>query len=1273
MTSQKPKSLQDILKEKRKEESREVFVGRGDEVSRFRENLLLPAEEGRLFLFNPYGQGGVGKTFLLRRFQQIADEQRILGAWSNDDQRNIVEVMARLSEELKSKGFALESFDDRYRTYRQKRAELESDPALPAGFFEFLGRTATKAGLWAGAQALGGGVLLPFITPDELASKMGEGLAFVASKLKKDDAQLVQEPIAVLTPLWLTDLQKVCERRSLILFFDAYERTAGFLDDWLRDVIRGDYGQTSLNLLFVVAGQVELPWDAWRDYEQIISRMPLEPFTEEETRSFLARKGLTDTRVAADIFHSTKGLPVLVALLATVKPGEEGSFDPHATAIERFLKGVEPRYRQVALDAALPRRLNRDVLSELTGAENADAFFNWLKRMPFVRQRAEGWEYHAVVRHLMLVYKRRESPEGWAGLHRRMENYYERLQNRLALSASRRIQDSVWREYSLEVLYHRRCESSHRALGFALEGFLAALKFQRAFAHEWAETLQDAEEDAPGPEELCWGEQLTEALNAIEEARFSEAIGTFTQLVGRDDLGKEWRAIALDWRGYLYRMGRQLESALQDFSAAIELIPDDGEYLADRGWLLFSLKRYPEALADLDRAVAANPSAPRYLAMRGLLLEVLARPEDADVDLKRAMALEPQSTILAHHQMMLALIRKDQAQMAAAFTRLTDQAHQFIEALRETLKSVPPDTAFDEIQAFFDAIGLPPGTALQQDFRQHFAELTQGNADSLATKLKASAAALQSANYKQNAEPERALTAIEKAIELAPHDAQYRLIKADLQAQMGRDEMALAEFDQAAMLSPQSTEVFSRRGGFHFSKGRFIEAIADYSCAIKLAPNSSLFVQRSALYRLTGNYQEALADLQNAMALRPNDLLLLYQRAPLQSALQDHAGLAETANKLAEQAEIFINQLKTSVAKSDPAQQSTNIQNWLLSAGFGFENPAELAERLTTIAQSDVATGIRILQADAAALESAIHLEKKELPQALASIERALSLEPENSSHWATKAETHRQMRQYSDAVSDLNHALTLRPDSAKFHLARGRLHLQMKRFEEVLVDTEKVLALQPEMGIAHAMRGDALTSMGRYTEALDEVSHALQQNPTFLPALTTRSFLYLVQERYEESLKDLEQLAASLNPIPTNFQNARGELLSRLGRYDEAMDVYRQILKKEPGNWRAAYNLVVLRARMEGTLAVGDELAEILGQLKTVLVDDRASALVRLGGLEALTDNTERAFEFLQEANSLDPHIIHWVKGDLAWSSLWRDPRFLALLGQMNTQPSSG
>ena len=75
------------------------FVGRKDEVASFRVNLALPYEEKK-YVWHVSGQGGIGKTTLLKRYQAIAYEQGAEVGWVDESQTNILDVINRIVQQF---------------------------------------------------------------------------------------------------------------------------------------------------------------------------------------------------------------------------------------------------------------------------------------------------------------------------------------------------------------------------------------------------------------------------------------------------------------------------------------------------------------------------------------------------------------------------------------------------------------------------------------------------------------------------------------------------------------------------------------------------------------------------------------------------------------------------------------------------------------------------------------------------------------------------------------------------------------------------------------------------------------------------------------------------------------------------------------------------------------------------------------------------------------------------------------------------------------------
>ena len=470
------KTLQQILKQRQQEE----FIGREDQLAIYTRNLALPVEHRR-FIFNVFGQGGVGKTSLLRRFRRLLEANQSLTAWSDELDPDIPSVMGRIAADLEKQGLDVKSFNERYRLYRQRRQELEMDPEAPQGLPSFLGRTLAKTGIHLARRAPAVGVAFEFVDEETFAAQAGEWMGYIAKKLgNKDEVKLIQEPVEVLTPIFLEKLNEVSDRKVIGLFFDTYERTSEYLDVWLRNVVNDRYGAVPANIIISIGGQVELDRNSWAPYEGIVARLPLELFTVEEVQEYLLRKGIKNEQVVEVITNLSGQLPLLVATLASESPNDPSRVgDPSGTAVERFLKWVEdPKKRQVALNCALPRQINQDIISVLIDAEDSNELFEWLRRMPFVRD--GGLKYHPVVRTQILRHKLRNSPQGWSNLHGRLTEYHRTLRDDLALPQGKKYLNRDWQKHCLEAMYHQLCQSPNKRITSVLDQFVIFLMFPDA-------------------------------------------------------------------------------------------------------------------------------------------------------------------------------------------------------------------------------------------------------------------------------------------------------------------------------------------------------------------------------------------------------------------------------------------------------------------------------------------------------------------------------------------------------------------------------------------------------------------------------------------------------------------------------------------------------------------------------------------------------------------------------------------------------------------------
>ncbi|MDX2919239.1 MULTISPECIES: tetratricopeptide repeat protein [Streptomyces] len=642
-------SLQQIVESRR----RAAFVGREAELGLFRANFTLPPEDPRhRFVFHVRGNAGVGKTSLLREWGQSAEEFGALTAAADESADSVPDVLAAFAEQFAEQGRPLKAFDRLLAIYRRALHEaagrLAADNEAPVGGPSPGALAAAQAGLLAAGAIPVVGALAGGIDPAVVARGAGGLRAVFGGRARQqEEARLLAEPVQVLTPVFVAELDRVADAVPWVaLFLDTYERTAPQLDRWLADLLAsGRYGELPANLVLTLAGQRRLDPAHWGDRGRLVADVPLRPFTEEEARQLLHERGVVAEPVVREVLRLSGGLPVLVSTLAA-NPGAAG--EANATAVERFLAGEsDPARRAAALACALPRRFDEDLVAVAVpqdGPQAVPGLYDWLHELPFVAEPYSGRSrYHAVVRAPMLRLQRTGSPQRWKAAHDRLAEAFAARRDAAAegIDPERLWAEQPWRRAALDVLYHRLCARPRTALPEALRAGIELLAQRPSRARHWARTLVDAGEDADDAVLREWGRDLLAAI--IDHGpRPTAALGL---LLTRAELTDRDRAAALVARAWDRFRAGELEAALSDHGRAVAVDPRSERAHQGRAVILRSLGRYEEALADLDRAEEIAPAWAWAVRERGETYRRMGRLEEALTVLDRAHALDPSDAV----------------------------------------------------------------------------------------------------------------------------------------------------------------------------------------------------------------------------------------------------------------------------------------------------------------------------------------------------------------------------------------------------------------------------------------------------------------------------------------------------------------------------------------------------------------------------------------------------------------------------------------------------
>lgn len=270
-------SLQEVIRARQQK----TLPDREAQIARYQHNLGLAADDQRRrFLFNIHGDAGIGKTYLTQQLRQVASDSGAVTAYIDDKIEDLTSVMTAIAAEFRRSGTPLVEFEKRVAVYQKRRRKLESDPHAPVGVASLPTKAAVTIGVRIDPSVPIPETLLVPLDATTVADQLEQTRMNLVRKFSEHvDVRLLLSPTEELTPLFVNGLTQVAPGRPIAFFFDAYERTAPFLDHWLRNLYARCYGNLPATLVTTISGQHPLNPNLWDEYLSVIADIPLKPFS----------------------------------------------------------------------------------------------------------------------------------------------------------------------------------------------------------------------------------------------------------------------------------------------------------------------------------------------------------------------------------------------------------------------------------------------------------------------------------------------------------------------------------------------------------------------------------------------------------------------------------------------------------------------------------------------------------------------------------------------------------------------------------------------------------------------------------------------------------------------------------------------------------------------------------------------------------------------------------------------------------------------------------
>ncbi len=1179
---------------------RDRFAGRQQELLLFRQHITQTPP--RYLAYVVSGREGVGKTALQQQYRQIAAS----GGWLLADctaEESVryaeggevaAHIMGRLAQALAGQGYPLKPFERRYKHYCQLLATIARDPEAPHGMEAMLGQVLMRDVYQALESQPEARQLLAALqvapqggsTTAATATWSDEWTHYLQQKFSsKDDMALLRDPLALLTPLFLQDLNKVAQRQPVLLCFDHIEPIAGAVQAWLAHL--PDH-QPSTNIRVLLATS-QPPAEAWRPLHPVTLLVRLEGLSSLEAEQLLDMYGVRDAERRHDIRETSEGLPLLLTWQAAVGTQRTAGWAPSRDVVATFLQHLErenPPMRRVALLAAIPHYFDEAVLhlllSEEQAAISASDALAWLQTLPFVQEHPQGWCYHPLVRRLIQRYQYQARSADYYEAHGRVATFYEQQRQRFAnLSESERWASEEWCRATLAYIYHGLI-ASPRTYWSGVLGLLAQALWQRlTFAAAIADLLNqdDLREELPRAQittvrvfhrhltTLMTGNSTSNASEAAAKPLHTSISEIFDELRDITEMPPAIRGYLFNARGVAALASGSAEQAAADFTAALERDSHNTAALLLRGIAALALQRYDAALADFTQVARVQDGtlflAPATLRLFATLLrgEVLLKQkhyEEARSAFDDAASMDGSNALVfarrgeAHRQ--LDDTRQAMADFSRALSLNPSDAWAFARRGDLHRQMGAYDLALEDLER---AIALNPSDA--------WAFASRGE------------------TYRRKEQYKRALTDFARAIALLPDDAWTLASRGETYRQMGKHAEALKDFNRAIELDPSDPWPIASRGEVYRAMGELDSAVANYNWAIELDDQDIwTMVSRGEVHHELGRYELALFDFDRVIALDPTCTPALLRRSETYYAQKRYeAALAD---------------LDTIIAAYDRA---------------GTPPRAAIVCR-----------------------RGELHLMMAHHERALTDFNRAIALDTQNAHALAQRGLVRLNMQQYETALQDFNRAsemdtaiaqgkVAIAPTTTTLPALRGEAQRLAGRYDAALTDLTRALAAHTQDRWAFARRGAVLRLLGRYDEALADLSQALALNNRDMWALAGRGETYRLLGQYEEALVDFGRAIDRYDRDIWTIAH-RGETYRLLGQYEEALTDFNHALNldgqyawalahrgethRQMGNGQAALDdfnqALALNNRDAWALAQRSETHDQMGQQRAALGD---------------------------------------------------------------------
>jgi len=471
-----------------------------------------------------------------------------------------------------------------------------------------------------------------------------------------------------------------------------------------------------------------------------------------------------------------------------------------------------------------------------------------------------------------------------------------------------------------------------------------------------------------------------------------------------------------------------------------------------------------------------------------------------------------------------------------------------------------------------------------------------------------------------------AMAVVEGVLAKSPDLVEGWQLKGDIAGIMAQPENAIVAYRKALELRPDFLAAHTRITGILVQQGKTQEANAQVDAMKKIAPKhpQTLYLQALLAFR-EKNYIAAREAIQLHLRAVPDSLPGLVLDANIAFHLGAYA------------------QAETSLLKAlQQAPKERLARMILVNTYLRSRQPTKALDALRPLLQGDGENN-----ADVLALAGEVYMQNGNTTEAERVFAKAAALDPKDSNKRTSLALTHISTGESERGFKELEEAAAA-DAGIRADLALIAAHTRQRKWDAALKAIDDLEKKQPDKPLPHNLRGAVYAGKGETAAARKSFERALQLEPADFAAAASLARLDLADKKPDDARKRFESVIAK-DPKNTRALLALAELRAQGGgTTDEVAALISKAVAADPTNVTSRLVLVnfYLRAKepKKAVAAAQDALAAI---------PDRAELLEAAGQAQLAAGDTNQAvatFTKLVKARPGAPEpYIHMANAQMA------------------------